>query len=253
MSENLCQKFGEQIIEKETKVSEIMELLMNISSNSLETTIGKFREKHYPRSNDEKIHFLFELLCAVRYRPLVIELFASFVKSIFDEDLNEHTIISQMILSFLFRLDFQNSAHMCFLYQLYKIDFIQIDSIFSSFERFINLMGRYNEAPLIVYSWFAQEIETDSRSVNLFKKIQEIIQELKSRNGLSESFEKFFERLDEMKSNDWELYIKYRKEGYNENFIYQLIKSDNIDEYQLLFNQAIKLDMNQTMVSFQVV
>lgn len=243
MSDNIIQIFGEQIIEKEAKVSEIMKLLMDISSNSLDITIEEFKTKYYPKSSDDKIHFLFELFCAVRYRPLVIELFATFTKSVFEENQNERDEIIQMILSFLFRLDFQNSAHMCFLYQLYKINFISKNQIFSSFEKFMNVIRRYNEAPLIVYSWFAKEIETESNQ--LFERIHKIIQKLKARNGLSESIENFICKLDEMKKNDWEIYSKYRNDGYNENHIYQLIKQDNVDEFQSLFNKAIIINMNQ--------
>lgn len=245
MCNDPCQVFGVQTIEDKTKISEIMNLLMDISSKTLEESIIEFKDKYYPVTNDDKIHFVFELFCAIRYRPLVIESFSIFVKSIFEQDPNELNTISQMILSFLFRVDFQNSAHMCFLYHLYKIDFIQIDSIFSYLEQFINSMGRSNELPLIVYSWFAKEIETNAKWITLFTKIQKIIQKLKDRNGLSESFERFIKQLDEMKNNDWELYTKYRNDGYNENIIYQLVKNDDVDGFQSIFNQAYKVDINQ--------
>ena len=136
MCNDPCQVFGVQTIEDKTKISEIMNLLMDISSKTLEESIIEFKDKYYPVTNDDKI---FELFCAIRYRPLVIESFSIFVKSIFEQDPNELNTISQMILSFLFRVDFQNSAHMCFLYHLYKIDFIQIDSIFSYLEIWFNI------------------------------------------------------------------------------------------------------------------
>ena len=242
MDDILLNYMDQTTLNKASSISDFMRIIMSLSSDSFHDSFSEIVENYYPKDDESKIHFIFEILFAVRFRPFSIELLAKMICKMFNNNENDQNKMQNNILSVLFRTDFQNSAHMCFLYHLYKNGFMKIDLIIQNLEALISKIGRVVENPLMVYSWFAKEIENSNQS--LYKSIQKIEKKLKRRNGLSEPLDIFFTSLPSLRKNDWELYSKYREDGYNHNFIYQLIKNDDIDKFQnLVSNEG--LDINQ--------
>jgi hypothetical protein len=98
--------------------------------------------------------------------------------------------------------------------------------------------------PLLLFSWFAPEIESENRS--LFNVIRRSFKTEIPLDAIPADLRWFLKHFDRLRQDDWHLLRERRSSAMNSNRLTQIISDDDIEIFEEL-SSDVDFDWNQTL------